>query len=214
TPEDLDVQTWRLRNARLRRLRKESPLVQTAGGLRRFAVAADYREELTGFIEQSQQGPFRAVSLARPEYTEFSTRALILSPAVPAGAGALYVLAMALRHLLPVHIGVAEGYLEVVRLTDAQVEGEKRVSGLAIVDLLPGGGIGLIDAIEEGDALVRTLLSSCWSWLTEASRRRDSAETLFASSPIAAATGSMAGFRLTPAIHLLSALISERAVKN
>jgi hypothetical protein len=95
-------------------------------------------------------------------------------------------------------------------LTDAQVEGEKRVSGVAIVDLLPGGGIGLIDAIQESDALVQILLNSCWSWLTDAARNRDSAEALFASSPIAAATGSMKGFRLAPTINLLSALISER----
>jgi hypothetical protein len=210
TPEDLDVETWRARNARLRRIVRQSPQMQTHG-LRRFAVSADYREELTAVIERQGQGAFRPVSLAQPEYSEFSTRALVLSPNVAADSDALYVLAMVLRHVLPVHVGVEESCLEVVRLANAQVEGEGRVSGLAIVDLLPGGGIGLIDAIQESDALVHSLISSCWSWLSAAARQRDSAESLFNSSPIAAATGGVVGLRLSPTVELLSTLIADAA---
>lgn len=90
-------------------------------------------------------------------------------------------LCQALRHVLPVHLGVREDDLELVPLQG--FETPDGVFGLAIVDLYPGG-IGLVDGLQDDDLLQR-IFGHARDWL--ASCRCKKAHACCLSTPSAKA---------------------------
>jgi hypothetical protein len=211
SPEDRDVRTWRCRNARLQRMTVDSAEM-VGRGRRRYSVSAEYWEELTAVLEVAPGASIVPTDLARPVKTSFGTRAVVLETA-DENPETLHLAAMAIRHLLPVHVGVGENHLDALPLSGVKA-GKRTVFGLAIVDLLPGGGIGLVDAIQEDDALLQLLIDRACLWLRDATRRNQSAESLFARSPVAAATGGVGGLSLASAVRFLEKMSSEGERRN
>jgi len=164
--------TWRLRNAFIFGI---EPLGAAAGIgrrgklLSRLTVDLHYEEEIIGAIRIEPDlttGTLprpETIRLGRPITQSFATRALVLRLPEAADAIALTSLAQALRHVLPVHLGVEEDALEVVALTGDDVDGVA-TWGVAIVDLYPGG-IGLIDAIRDDSSLILQLFDRTHRWL-------------------------------------------------
>ncbi|HEX4963441.1 MAG TPA: hypothetical protein VF173_21605 [Thermoanaerobaculia bacterium] len=178
------VHTWRIRRARVHRLSKpgQEVAVDPEGRLvKRFAADLTYEEEIEGHLRlerdlttgaERQQTP----ELRLPIQRDFVTRGLVLRLAFTPPREALEALCLALRHVLPVHLGVEDDALEVVALLGAPLW------GLAIVDLYPGG-FGLADAIAEDNALPLRLLQWARDWL-----REPGAGTALMASPLALAT--------------------------
>jgi len=171
--EGRHCRTWRLRTASLRDLdRGSDDFVILSGGSRllaRLVVSARYVERVRGAVRLEYDrhglpaGEAQRVELQLPITTAFTTRALVIRVQEPGEPSALPSVAQALRHVLPVHVGVAEDALEVVTLTGDKIR-HQPVSGLAIVDLYPGG-IGLIDALGDDEALLLDLLDRARVWL-------------------------------------------------
>jgi hypothetical protein len=123
-----------------------------------------------------------------PVRTSFETKGLLLYFEPAPQESELRALCLALRHVIPVHLGVEEDALEVVPIDGQYVE-RKRVSGLAIVDLYPQG-IGLVDAIEEdGVALVLNLLKWIRDWLIAETDAMQKGAPNPLKSPLATCTG-------------------------
>ncbi len=124
--------TWRLRNAFIFGI---EPLGAAAGIgrrgklLSRLTVDLHYEEEIIGAIRIEPDlttGTLprpETIRLGRPITQSFATRALVLRLPEAADAIALASLAQALRHVLPVHLGVEEDALEVVALTGDDIDG-------------------------------------------------------------------------------------------
>jgi hypothetical protein len=200
--EELDVRTWRGREMSLSRLRKISGEVFSRG-VKRYSVSAEYKEEVLRVVERTPDGRLRLFDLDRPLTARFETRCLLLESTTEApDAETLHVAAMGLRHVLPVHVAVDDDFLEVVPVDGARLDDGHRAYGLAIVELVPGG-LGLIDAMREEEALIQTMMDRTWLWLSHAQANRATAESLFRLSPIAAATGGVYGLSLANAIRLL-----------
>lgn len=171
--EGLHSRTWRLRSSALRDLDPGRDDFRTLSGgsslLARLVVSTRYVEKVRGAVRLEYgrhglpAGEPRRTELRRPITTEFTTRALVIRVQEPGEPSALPSLAQALRHVLPVHVGVAEDALEVVPLSDERVR-HQPVSGLAVVDLYPGG-IGLIDALGDDEALLLHLFERTQAWL-------------------------------------------------
>lgn len=138
----------------------KKPLV----GLR---VNLKYEEVISGAIWQQTNLTTYQVSehtthLAESIYVEFTTRALVLGFTEIQEAMTLKSLCQALRHVLPVHLGVEEDALEIVPVaTDTD---SMDIFGIAIVDLYPEG-IGLVDAIRNDRDFILTLLKWTKEWL-------------------------------------------------
>src|SRR6185295_6142425 len=141
---------------------------------------------------ERQQTP----ELKLPIQSEFATRGLVLRFLITPPRAALAALGLALRHVLPVHLGVEDDAIEVVTIPGTPFW------GLAIVDLYPGG-FGLADAIADDNALPLRLLRWTQDWL----RAPDAGAALLA-SPLALATLSE---RPDPAaaVELLERLTGE-----
>jgi len=171
--EDQCSTTWRIHNAfvfRIRPLPGETAVaIGRQGRLTRLAVDLSYEEEVTGVIEWTPDSSRRPLaepqrSFFNPITRTFDTRALVLRLLEPPlEPNALPSLCLALRHLLPVHLGVEEEALEVVTLSGEDIDGEETF-GVAVVDLYPGG-IGLIDAIHDDNTLLLHLLEWTRNWL-------------------------------------------------
>ncbi|HEV7506937.1 MAG TPA: hypothetical protein VGS07_18750 [Thermoanaerobaculia bacterium] len=176
--------TWRIRRARVHRLQKpdQEVAVDPEGRLvKRFAADLTYEEEVEGHLRLERDLTTGAEREQTPELRlpipcRFVTRGLVLRLAFTPPREGLEALCLALRHVLPVHLGVEDDALEVVALL-----GEP-LWGLAIVDLYPGG-FGLADAIAEDNALPLRLLQWTRDWL----REPDAGAALLA-SPLARAT--------------------------
>jgi hypothetical protein len=209
--EEHEVRTWRIRQARLQNMEVRSAEM-VGRGRRRFGVSADYWEEIRGTLVVSAEGRMAPTDYSRPVTTSFPTRAIVLETADEAPE-TLHLAAMAFRHLLPVHIGVADSYLDALALPGVKVD-RRTVFGIAIVDLFPGGGIGLADAMEEDEAVIQLLIDRAWLWLNDAMRRNQSAYALFGRSPLAVSTGGAAGLQLAPAVRFLERMTSEGGRAN
>jgi hypothetical protein len=162
------------------------------GRLKRRKVELTYEEEVTGRIEwsadplQHRMDKMQLFRYAKPIFSKpFKTSAIVLRwLKEPEDANALPSLCQALRHVLPVHLGVEEDAVAIVSLNgENRIQGEEAF-GLAIVDLYPGGGIGVVKAVADDDALWLNLLQSTHDWL-EACQ----AETL-QQHPLARAAGA------------------------
>jgi hypothetical protein len=182
--EDNFVHTWRIRRARVHRLSKpdQEVAVDPEGRLvRRFAADLTYEEEIEGHLRLERDLTTGAERRQTPELRlpiqrDFVTRGLVLRLAFTPPREALEALSLALRHVLPVHLGVEDDALEVVALLGTPLW------GLAIVDLYPGG-FGLADAIAEDNALPLRLLQWTRDWL-----REPGAGAALLASPLALAT--------------------------
>lgn len=170
--EDVYSMTWRIRNSYVFGIESnDAPVGVGRRGklLSRLTASLQYTEEVFGTVRltpdlTSGVPPLpETIRLARPLSQSFSTRALILRFPEEEDPVALSSLAEALRHVLPVHLGVEEDALEVVPLTGELVRG-RATFGLAIVDLYPGG-IGLVDAISDDNPFLLQLLEWSRDWL-------------------------------------------------
>ena len=208
--EEEDVVTWRGRTARFNRLQRETESMVTRG-VKRYGVSGTYREELTDVIELVGGVKLRSIGLDVPRRTEFATRALMLETGRDADPDALQLIALALRCIVPVHVGVDETHLEVLPILTEKLAAGGFATGLALVDLMPGG-IGLTEAFQEDEALLRFLIDQAYEWLASC-RGRLTAQQLFKDVPVALATGGVAGLRLESAIELLGAMSGKGAAR-
>lgn len=186
------VRTWRIRRPSVYLFRNPGPevAIDPEGRLvRRLVVDLTYEEEVEGTLRLEREltsGADRpqVSELRRPVAAAFATRALVLRLPFAPPREALDALCLALRHVLPVHLGAEEDAIEVVALAGdpAHRLGNSQVWGLAIVDLYPGG-IGLADALGEDNALPLLLLECTRDWL-----RQPGADVDLLASPLARAT--------------------------
>jgi Domain of unknown function (DUF1998) len=167
-------------------------------------VPADlrYEEEVLGCLRVAPQAPapsataaYEIQRLAQPIARRFPTRGLVLRFAEERERLALASLAQALRHVLPIHLGVEDDALEVVPIVGERMplaQGSTvagPVWGLALVDLYPGG-IGLVDAIADDDSLLLSLLEAAASWLSSCPCQNDTGCPACLQSPAAKAANS------------------------
>jgi hypothetical protein len=169
--EDVYCATWRIRNASVFGIKAaHAPVGVGRRGrlLTRLTASLTYEEEVVGALRITPNLTTGAMpkpetfSLAEPVTQSFVTRALILRFPQEDQVG-LASVAQALRHVLPVHLGIEEDALEVVPLSGAMVD-DSPTFGLAIVDLYPGG-IGLVDAIGDDSSFLLQLFEWAESWV-------------------------------------------------
>ncbi|AUB81229.1 Zn-binding domain-containing protein [Candidatus Thiodictyon syntrophicum] len=172
--DDRFALTWRIRKPLLREIEATGRAVSFGrgqtdkGSLERVAVAATYLEVIHGVRRvvpnlTTGTGSVDDITWYRmPISQRFRTRALVLRLPDAARLG-LISLAQVLRHMLPVHIGAEADALDAVPVLGETI-GSTKVSGIAIVDLFPGG-IGLIEALEDDNALLLNLLARARGWL-------------------------------------------------
>ncbi len=170
--EDVHSLTWRIRNPLVFGIepsRAPSGVGRTGKLLTCFPARLTYEEEVVGALRLAPDlgtglpPRTETLRLARPITQSFSTRALILRFPDEEEHVALASLAQALRHVLPVHLGVDEDALEVVPLT-GEIISDLPTYGLAVVDLYPGG-IGLVDEIGDDSPFLLQLLEWTDGWL-------------------------------------------------
>lgn len=148
------------------------------GRLLRLAIELSYEEEVTGRIEWTADPCQHSMEKIQQTYIQaiankpFKTRALVLRLlTAPQNANELPSLCQALRHVLPVHLGVEEDALAVVGLNgENRIQGDEAF-GVAIVDLYPGG-IGLVEAIRDDNAFWLNLLQSTRDWMQNCREER------------------------------------------
>lgn len=174
--EQAPVLTWRVFAPRLNRLEVVPGRQRIAFGrlpLARSLVTLDYQEDISGYLEYArdpvsgtwtagQGGTYNPIS-SLPMHTQglfLEIEAKRLRD-FPSGLNSL---AQALRHSLPVHVGVAEDDVAIVACEGGLLAGLP-AWGLLFVDLYPGG-IGLAEAIEEDQGLVEQLLADTRAWLS------------------------------------------------
>ena len=170
--------TWRCNTSRLygiKPLDDSAPVaIGRQGRLTRLAVELSYAEEVTGRIEWTDdpcrewmdtiQQSFYIEAIANDK-SPIKTQAQVLRLMDPPDdASALPSLCQALRHVLPVHLGIEEDALAVVSLNGESRIGGEGLFGIAIVDLYPGG-IGLIKAVHDDSAFWLDVLQSTSEWL-------------------------------------------------
>jgi len=207
------VRTWRIRRPNVYRFQKPGPevAVDPRGQLvKRFAVDLTYEEEVEGHLRLERdlttgQDRHQLVELKHPIAGSFATRALVLRLAFAPSREALEALCLALRYVLPVHLGAEDDALEVVALPGEPEHriGSSQIWGLAIVDLYPGG-IGLADAIAEDNALPLKLLQWTLDWLQE-----PGAAAALLASPLARATLGSERPEPAAAVELLGRLLGS-----
>jgi len=189
--------TWRIRNAYV--LSIDSPDAPVGVGrkrklLTRLAASLRYQEYVIGWLRVTPdlttggEAKLETHRLARAIDQSFATRALILRFPDEEEPIALASLAQALRHILPVHLGIEEDALEVVPLTGEFVQG-RAAYGMAVVDLYPGG-IGLVDAIGDDNSFLLQLLEWTRDWLAACPCQTDQGCVRCLRSPAALAANS------------------------
>ena len=157
--------TWRRRDVRVPEIKPTAPPVrasQSGHPLVRQQADVVYEEDVRGAVALVfENGTWKEqqVDFSRPLRTGFGTQALVLELPVPPEHAALASVAQALRHVLPVHLGVEEDAIEVVPVPDGAR------ARIAVVDLFPGG-IGVVPAIAGDDDFLLTLLGHCHDWLS------------------------------------------------
>jgi hypothetical protein len=172
--------------------------------LRQFRVQLMYQEFVQGYVRREFDLTQCSFTDRRegldPIPTMFETMALVVEFVPSPEETSILALCQAMRHALPVHLGVEPDALEVVPLLEMPVD-ERRVSGFAIVDLYPGG-IGLVDAISEDTRWMLDTLGWIRDWLT------DAAAGSFSWSPLAVAT-TRGGEDPRDALRLLEQIVQK-----
>lgn len=191
--------TWRIRASSIIGKEKILQVQERAfgrGGLqvKSFPLVVQYQEYFDGVLRREYDLTTGGVQDRTLDYRDhpsgfcsFETTALILQFLPGASDGALRALSLALRYVLPVHLGVEDDALEVVPLLGQMIM-DNRVDGLAIVDLYPKG-IGLADAIHDDQQLVQNLLEWTARWLIDLVRKEQKDHQNGLRSPLATATG-------------------------
>jgi hypothetical protein len=155
-PEDAQIRTWRYSTCRVSSIERSSePLMFR--GVARYTARVHYHEDVTGVLERHPNGGYNSFGIGRFR-TNFATEAVILELTDNFQPEQLVTAAVALRHVLPVHMAIEEDAMEVV-----PVSGDGR-QGLALVDLYPGG-IGVVNAIHKTVWLVPMLFDQVGLWL-------------------------------------------------
>ncbi len=187
--EGRSVHTWRIRDGSLTGMRMRSGRVPVDFRpmrdvrITRAFIDAHYHEIVSGFVRVEvdltngarrvvSSDPRQPVRMRQP----FLTSAMLLYFDPEPDVRALSALALALSYVLPVHVGVEQDALEVLPIIQQSLERYpasassgghmERVSGVAIVDLYPGG-IGLIDALEDDQSLLVDVLTYTRDWLLD-----------------------------------------------
>jgi len=192
TRTDDPVLTWRVSEPRLRRTQIDASRHQVffdQVALNKVVIQTQYEEEVTGIIELSP-GPQGEGRLGEPLWGEpieslsFPTQGLMLrflAEDLDAWPAALHSIAQALGQVLAVHVGVEEDAVLVMAAERLRI-GQRRESGLVILDLYPQG-IGLVDALNEDDDLLRRMLEHTRDWLAECPCASESGCPLCLQSP-------------------------------
>jgi hypothetical protein len=207
--------TWRRRHSSISSIgnRGEEHTVTGPGGLlRQYAVTLRYAEFIPGYIRRDfdlTRGVFRDQlhNIEPPLSTSFETSALIIEFLPEPQVRQVLSLCQALRHALPVHLGVEADAIEVVPVEGMQIGGS-RVFGLAIVDLYPHG-IGLVDAICDDAHWVLATLGWTRDWLEDLAEKSAEALNAVFRSPLAVAA-SGGGENPRHALELLARIVTPR----
>jgi len=177
TRTDSQSLTWRIHAPRLLGTRTERGKKQTFFpdlSLSKSVVTTSYQEEVTGIVEVKRNPATGAWD--KPKAKDWSdpidsrpmqTRGLFLrflEEELQDDSSALFSIAQALHQVFTVHVGVDDDAVAILALDNERID-HRPEWGLMIVDLYPGG-IGLIDAIEDDDALLIRLLELTRDWLS------------------------------------------------
>jgi len=176
TRTDDPALTWRVSEPRLRRTQvdtRHNQVFLDQGGLNKVVIQTWYEEEVTGIIEvrRERHGALRRSEPLWGEPIEslaFPTQGLLLrflAEDLDEAPAALHSIAAALGQVLAVHVGVEEDAVLVMAVQGLKV-GRRRETGLVILDLHPQG-LGLIDALNDDDDLLRRLLEYTRDWLAQ-----------------------------------------------
>lgn len=171
--EDQVYETDRLHMQSIFDLEPEAPATSVSRRqtvFERQLATVMYEEEVSGCRRIGAGSEAEVTRLATPIHGTFASRALLLElPGNDAAADpdlaieGPTALASALRHVLPVDVGVTTDTVAVVTLFgDPAVLGRL---GVALVDLYPGG-LGLVDALAESDTLLTDLFAHTRQWLS------------------------------------------------
>ena len=176
TRTDDPALTWRIAEPRLRRTELDPGQSQAffdRDALNKVVIQTQYEEEVSGIVEvrRDPQGILRQNEIQWGEpiaSLSFPTKGLMLRflpEDVEDRPAALHSIAQALAQVLAVHVGVEEDAVRVVAAENLKMD-RRREWGLVILDLYPQG-IGLVDALNDDDALLRRMLEHTRDWLAQ-----------------------------------------------
>jgi hypothetical protein len=177
-PEEAQIRTWRFSTPRVGSIKRSGETL-IFRGVSRYTARVQYFEDVNGVLERHPGGVFHTMGIGRVK-TNFWTDAVILEFTDNLLPDQLVGAAVALRHVLPVHLAVEEDAMEVVPITVGARQ------GLALVDLYPGG-IGVVNAIHKTVWLVPMLFDQVSLWLS--SMADDAAAAGLARSPLVRTMG-------------------------
>lgn len=196
TRTDDPALTWRIAEPRLRRTELTAGQGQACfdrAALNKVLIQTQYEEEVSGIVEvrRDAQGVLRQGEIQWDQPVSslsFPTKGLmlrLLPEDVEYRPAALHSIAQALAQVLAVHVGVEEDAVRVVAAENLKMD-RRREWGLAILDLYPQG-IGLVDALNDDDALLRRMLEHTRDWLAQCPCGSDEGCPLCLQSPAAIA---------------------------
>ncbi len=140
------------------------------GSVARWRVKLLYEEIFRGRVEFNPAFPDLIREQHRDINTSFDTTGLLLRFDHDASYVERTSLAEALRHVIPVHVGVEADAMELVVVDGVSLDGQD-VSGIVVVDLFPGG-IGLSRTLDDAGLLIG-ILEACRAWLSRCLCRGD-----------------------------------------
>jgi hypothetical protein len=172
-----DVVSWRVRTPGIASMASNRRAVEVTRSrrlsLERWPVTLSYRETITGWreLDLGQPGsPSRLEQfLLKPDPFPAVGLLLVLDPPDRVDVDALAPLCLAIRCMLPVHLGVEDDAIDALPVVDGYLESGARqvqVRGILLVDLYPQG-IGLVDAIESDTAWQLALFAATRDWLSQ-----------------------------------------------
>lgn len=169
--DNLYRMSWRIRSYTLFNLKSinKSTIVSHEGGsFYKSIIEFSYEESIEGILlvqfnlTHTEKYDISKRFFDVPLSKAFKTRALLIEFEMEVREVELHSLVEALRHILPVHLGVEEDVLDVIVIDD-YIEG-RMVNGIGIVELY-SEGIGLVDALHEDENLILQLFKSAKQWL-------------------------------------------------
>ncbi|MCG8461256.1 MAG: DUF1998 domain-containing protein [Holophagales bacterium] len=149
-------------------------------------------------------GELESRRFERPVFGSFPARGLLVLLDRPAERPALVALAAALQPLLTVHLGIEADVLEPVPVHGLEVRGRK-VHGLALVELFPGG-LGLLEALHDADRILLDLFLRARAWLAACPCGDDAGCVRCLRSPASTASSGDVRPRRSDALGLLETL--------
>jgi hypothetical protein len=160
--------TWRRRMPIIEDIRRDGVEIRLGSESAPIVFTAEvaYQEVVDGVWERRADGTLDVNDIEKVRSAAFQTRALVFRfDAGSDGEGsALCTIAAALRHILPVHVGVEDDALEVIAPPEPRSDGRTIINKIVVVDSFPGG-IGLADALYNDRHLVGNLLAWSLEWL-------------------------------------------------